>query len=448
MQEQKIDCLFIHVPEYNPRKGPFVMAMAMGIFALADYLQRKGYNTEIIHLGVEKIVNNKYSIKKYLRDKNVCLIGISLQWHHQSRDCINLTAYIKSFYPRVKIVLGGFTASYFADEIMKRFKDIDFIIRGDGEIPLLGLVKEVSKQKPNYFLVPNLIWRNNNKIITNVQKYTANEEDINKLNFSNLNLLKNYSTYLVTPIRMPNYSREYLCNTKGFYLCTGRGCSVNCVFCGGSRISQKTINNRDRTVFRSAKRVLATIKELSEFGIDCLHISFDPSPDKKYYIDLFSLIRKNKINISMVFECWSIPALEFIDEFEKTFGKGKYSRIVLSPETGSDRLRRLIKGFYYSNNELLKVLPYLKSKKIFTDIYFSYPLPFESIGDKEETKDFVELIKKEIKNNGRVLIQDYGFDPGSPMFLNPERYGITKKSKLFIDYCRKKEYFRKTKQYA
>ena len=35
--------------------------------------------------------------------------------------------------------------------------------------------------------------------------------------------------------------------------------------------------------------------------------------------------------------------------FKKTFGKGKYSKLTISPETGSERLRKLNKGFFYKN---------------------------------------------------------------------------------------------------
>ena len=125
------------------------------------------------------------------------------------------------------------------------------------------------------------------------------------------------------------FSKENLLGFNNFFLCTGRGCPVNCSICGGSNISQQIINKRSNFLFRSHKSVLSTIQDAVKAGIERLYICFDPTPDKQYYIDLFKKIRMKKINISLGFECWSIPSYKFLNEFERTFGKAKYSKIVL-----------------------------------------------------------------------------------------------------------------------
>jgi len=439
MPKQKINCLFIHVPKNTSGTTASVMFMAMGVFALADYLQRNGYSSKIIHLGVEKIINNKFSIEDYLKDRDICSIGISLHWHYQSKNCISLVNKIKAIRPKLKIILGGFTASFFADEIMKKFKNVDFIIRGDAEIPFLNLMKKISKNNLDFYSIPNLSWRNNNKIIHNKHSYVASEADINKLNFSNFKLMENFSIYSkVPPAGLFHYSKDSLQNYRIFFLCVGRGCPVNCSFCGGSKLSQQIINRRNKAIFRSHESVLETIKDAVKAGIDLLYICFDPNPDKKYYIELFRLIRRNKINISMAFECWSMPTFKFINEFERTFGKGIYSKIVLSPETASEKLRKLNKGFFYTNSELLNILQYLKKKGIFTEVYFSYPLPYETIRDVNVTSNFIELLKKKLGNCGKILVQDFDLDPASPMFICPTKYKITRRTKSFSDYCNAK----------
>jgi len=436
MLRQKLDCLFIHVPQDNSDNGCFAMSVAMGVFALADKLRRNGYSSRILNLGVEKILDNGFSIERYLEDKDILSIGISLHWHYQSDDCIRLVNTIKSVRPDIKIILGGFTASFFSNEIMENNKNVDFIIRGEAEIPLLDLLKAISSNEPEFSSIPNLTWRNRGEIIHNELDYIASEDDLNKLNFTNFELMEHFSAYSRTSISIPYYSKDLLAQYNTFPLCIGRGCPVNCTFCGGSRMSQQVINKRNRVIFRSHEAVLESIKDAVQAGIDCLYISFDPDPNKKYYRELFRVIRNNSINLSMVFECWSIPTFDFIDDFSETFGKGKHSIIVISPETASEKLRKRHKGFYYTNNELMGVLRYLKEKEIFTEVYFSYPLPYENIDDVNETIDFMEQIHREIGNHCKVLIQDFDFDPASPMFLNPEENGITRIAESFSDYCR------------
>jgi radical SAM superfamily enzyme YgiQ (UPF0313 family) len=342
---------------------------------------------------------------------------------------------IKSARPGIKTILGGLTASFFSGEIMRRSKNVDFIIRGDAEVPLLGLMKEMSKRRPDFFSVPNLTWRNNGKIIHNEHRYVAGEADMDELDFSNFSLMKNFPLYSKTPVTLPRYSKDALNKYSTFYLCVGRGCPVNCVFCGGSRLSQRIINKRDKFVFRARENVLETIRDAVRAGTDLLYISFDPSPDRRYYMELFKSMRKEKIETSLAFECWSLPTHEFIDEFKKTFGKGIYSKIVLSPECASERLRKLNKGFFYTNSGLLDALQYLKEKRIFAEIYFSYPLPYETAEEVHSTGAFIELIKKKIGGHCAILAQDFGFDPASPIYTDPAKYNMTRKAGSFSDYC-------------
>src|SRR3989338_1657192 len=234
--KNSIDCLFIHTPRENPRLGIDIMFMPMGIFALADYIHRRGYSTKILHLGVEKILNSNFSIQDYIKNKRINIIAMPLYWHYQGKDCIGLANRIKSVSPRVKILLGGYTASFFADELIKNHKCIDFIIKGEAEIPLLSLMQEIKKERPRFSAVPNLSWRtHNNEVMQDEHNYVASRLELDALNFSSLNLMYNASAYLRLPSRMPFYSRKLLKSHKTFFLCTGRGCPVNCSFCGGSR---------------------------------------------------------------------------------------------------------------------------------------------------------------------------------------------------------------------
>ena len=318
---------------------------------------------------------------------------------------------------------------------MRNFKNVDFIIRGDAEIPLLNLMDGLSKGAPGLSSVPNLTWRNGTKVIHNEQNYVADEADINKLSFSNFELMENFATYTKIHFDLFDYSGVLLNRYNTFFLCVGRGCSATCSFCGGSRLSHKIISARTKPVFRSAKNVLATTKDAARAGIDCIYVSFDPEPKRNYYLELFRLIRIHKIDISLVFECWGLPTVKFIEEFKKTFGRGKYSKIVLSPETACERLRKLNKGFFYTNTRLLSVLGHLKKRKIFTDVYFTYPLPCALPADIESTLRFIELIKQRFGCYSSVCVQGLELDPASAMFIYPERYNIVKKVKSFSGYC-------------
>ena len=179
------------------------MFMAMGVFALAETLQANGYSSKIIHLGVEKIVNSEFSIREYLKNHDVSVIGLSLHWHYQSSRCISLANEIKSINPNIKTILGGFTASFFAKEIMRDYKNVDFIVRGDAEIPLLGLMKGITEDRTDFSDVPNLSWRDKGLVIHNEQSYVATGKDLDKMGFTSFKLLENFDIYSRVTMVMP-----------------------------------------------------------------------------------------------------------------------------------------------------------------------------------------------------------------------------------------------------
>lgn len=61
---------------------------------------------------------------------------------------------VKEKCPQTFITLGGFTASYFAQEIMENYPFIDSIIKGEGEIPIRELAKKLQITTKIYQLFP------------------------------------------------------------------------------------------------------------------------------------------------------------------------------------------------------------------------------------------------------------------------------------------------------
>lgn len=439
-KKTRIDCLFIHIPGEKSRKLYTSMVMPMGIFALADHIERNNYTAKIIHLGVEKMADRQFKLTHYLKNKDIMLIAISLHWAQQSSSCINVIKIIKTFYPKIKIALGGFTASYFAEEIMGRYKYVDFIIKGEGEGPLIILLKELSKPNPYLLAVPNLVWRRGRTIVKNIFSYVARERDMNNLNFTRFELMKNFRYYKNIGGRgiwnLPE-NVTYKVVDAPFPLCIGRGCLVNCSFCGGSIKSQKIINNRKTVVFRRPQKVIQSVKSAMAAGYRSFFICFDPHNDRKYYRKLFYLIRKSNLKIKMGFSCWRLPTKDFIKDFKRTFMQGSYFEI--SPESGSEQLRKLNKGYYYSNKRLINTLGYLKKDIIRANIYFAHPLPFSTIKDIKITDEFMATLIKRYGDIHDIIMHRLSFDPGSPMFISPDRYNIIARYKYFLDYVKKEK---------
>lgn len=421
---------FIHVSK-NIRGNPSILLLPIGLVGLADFFKQNGYNSEILHLELEKSLDSKFDLINYLKSNNGNIFCFDLHWHYQSNKVIETVKRIKKEIPNSYIILGGFTASFFAEEILKKFKQVDFVIKGDAEIPLLNLIKELKAGRDDFKLIPNLVWKQNGDVITNKQSFVISQEIINKIRFSNFKLIKHYQRYNRFHLNQKCLDCRKKCD-KIFYYSCGKGCSVNCSFCGGSCLAQKNINNRNKPVFISHDSVIKDLKNTVSLGINTWYSSFDPYPNGDYYLKLFKRIRKEKLNLAIQFESWSFPTKKFIDEFVKTFDQEK-SLIGISPESGSDSVRKKNKGYFYTNKQLINTLKYASSKKVNIWLYFTAGLPFEKKSDIMETLAMVNFMRNNF-DNIRINNSFIELEPASPLFIQRRKYGILSNRRNFNDY--------------
>ncbi|MBN1255619.1 MAG: cobalamin-dependent protein [Deltaproteobacteria bacterium] len=442
-----MDCLFVHCPKFENYYRPigeytFVNYMPMGVLALADLLSREGYETAVVHLGVEWIEDKRFSLLDYIAEKKPRIVALSLFWHPQSYEVLEWARRIKEAFPDVFVLLGGMTASYYHREIMEHFPWVDAVIRGEGEVPLLQVTEAVVRGGA-FDTIHNLTWRNEGGILENPLDYVASQEIVDGLCFTNFALLKNNRTYIdwvLMPFFVKGFSKErnrlfFSLKSPMLDLMIGRGCPVNCTWCGGGRDAQLLIAGRRKIIFRDIERVIDSIKEALNWGYETMHVCFDPYPRRPdYYLDLFSRIREERLKVEFFFESYGLPTREFIDSFARTFGPR--SLLALSPESGSEEVRRRNKGYSYTNQELWKCLEYTKGKEVKVDLFFAIGLPFEHEEDLEETARLIARIRKQFPNVQGIRTFTIEMEPGAPWHLQPERFGIETTLKTFADFYR------------
>lgn len=450
MKKNLPDCLFIHVPYLNLYKpdeyGSFVNIIAMGVFSMANELKKQGFNPEILHIGIEKALNKNFDIAEYIRENNIKFVALSLHWHFQVYDTLNIARYIKE-NSNTFIVMGGYTSSAFAKDILEQYEYVDAVIKGEGEKPIVELAKKIYINNNDLSDIPNLYWRNNNNIITNEQIWFANEEELNSYDFNGLKFLKNNDIYLrlglylnqdlknPLPIKLKD-EREIVC-------CLGRGCPNNCTWCGGGFNAVKMITGRDKITLRNSKIVAKEILAYKNFyNIDTFYFCYDSYPKKQdYIVNLFEILGKempNEINIK--FECFGLPTYQFIDSLKKNLGDN--SQIIISPDFGDDEYRKEHKkAFSYTNYELFDCLSIIDSKRINCMLYFT-EIPNENLIQKKKTKWIIEKIKREYPNFtiGEISIDTY--EPFSPWVLNPNKYGVNPNLITLNDYVKYSKGFR------
>ncbi len=406
---------------------------------------KKDIKTKILHLGLEWIEKRISSPLAYLKDKEIKVVAIPLHFHPQSYDVMRIAKEIKEKRPDITILSGGYTASLFHREILSSFPQLDAIIRGDAEIPLIALMNAV-KEGRGWENIPNLTWRKDGEIKENPLSYVASEADLDRSSYINLSLLEGKETY-IRYIGMPfvwakglskeENRRHFHLGPPLFPLNIGRGCFGNCTWCGGGAEAQQRVNGRKGVVFRSPEAVADTMAEALELGYEMFNIAFDPGKEgEKYYLDLFPLLRKKKLRTRVYFESFSLPSERFLRELANTFILDG-SMIALSPESGDERVRHRNKTFTYSNEELMEAISAAEKFGIRTDIFFAMGIPGERYSDLSKTSALKREIKRRFKNIGRIWSAPISLEPASPWHLHPEEFGIVSTKQTFADFYQK-----------
>jgi radical SAM superfamily enzyme YgiQ (UPF0313 family) len=211
---------------------------------------------------------------------------------------------------------------------------------------------------------------------------------------------------------------------------------MTCTWCAGSVLSQKFITRRTKPIYRSIDKVLESIQEALSYGYETMYVVFDPYPENHaFFIELFAEIRERNIRCEMVFECHGLPTKELMEAFHATFPHEE-SFLCISPDTGSERVRRMHKHGFYSNQELLDCLQYLQDLGVNSEVFFTYGIPGETPADLQETISLKRFIKRTFKRVRCIRVLSIEIEPGSPWHMDPQKYGIQHDRPHFRDFYR------------
>jgi len=404
--------------------------MPVGLIPIASLLEDNGYRTKIVHTGIEQMLepNTKPAniAKRYKPD----VVAIDLHWYSHAHNAMNLAQSCKET-TGCTVVLGGFTASFFSEEILRRFPYVDMVIRGDGELPMLKLMDRLSTGE-SLDEVPNLSYRRDDHTVNNPLSYIADEDDLNRLDFVRLRLVEHWREYirlmsLKSKLDEPNFLR------RG-WLCVGRGCTFNCSYCGGSSEAQRMISGRQRPIFRSTDKVAGDIAILQELSVRQLYVDFDPYPEnRRYYHELFDAVRQEKVDIGCELLTWGLPDDEFIKHFARTFDP-YFSMITISPESGSEKVRKLNRTCQYSNESLTRQIEALEREGVYVQLFFSVGLTEERRSDFKLTIKLATRLRDRFQNIIGPWCYGIPIEPGAPRFLHPSSHGATIYRHTFADF--------------
>jgi len=418
--------LFIHVAGRTGNRHRTNL-IPNGLFGLADGLDKSGHKVTIIHKELEETLSPHFDLASYVTTTAYDLACFDLYFHYQSHSVLEAARLVKKYSPRTHILLGGLTASIFANEILENFSFVDSVLKGDCEQPILQLAKAL-EEKTTLAAVANLHYRENRLILNNPMTYVITPEIYKNTSYANYKLLKNHDVYFHMRLNSPNLS-----NIKQTYYSFGRSCPKNCSFCGASHSVEALINGRRTTFLKDASSVAADLKAAKSYGITHWNAGFDPLSNPGYLTELFSILRAENIRLDFVFDSFGLPTDSLLQDIANTFNPRPI--INISPYSGSRRVRISNGTSNYTNDELINSLTEMKNHNLRCSVYFTAGLFNETDDDVEQTKTLIRSIRQKFPEF-QIHAQAIEIEPFSLISRKADEHGIKNHPQTFLDYVR------------
>jgi radical SAM superfamily enzyme YgiQ (UPF0313 family) len=135
------------------------MIPSVGILSIADYLDRNSYKVIVDNICERMVKSKEFDVEEHIKNLTAKVYAIGLHWSvHSHQGAVEIANICKMLHPEAMVVLGGLTATVFAEEIVAKCSYIDAVIRGEAEKPFVSLMRVIEGKK-NLAEVPNLTFR-------------------------------------------------------------------------------------------------------------------------------------------------------------------------------------------------------------------------------------------------------------------------------------------------
>ena len=299
-------------------------------------------------------------IKEVLEDFSPDLVGITAITT-KFGSVLKTAQIIKKYNPEVRLIAGGPHPTFLSEETLKN-KDIDIVVRGEGETTFLNLIKTLRNNK-SLRDVKGISFRQNGKIRHNPPQEFI--KDLDEVPFPARDSLM--------------YQQNYTSEDMGAIM-TSRGCPFNCSYC--CHMWQKRVRNR------SIDNVVQEIREVKQrYSTSQFEFKDDTfTLNRKRIMGLCERLISEKLKIN-----WGCTTrVDLLDEeLIKKMKKAGCNIVKIGIETGSEKiLKETKKGVTFE--QMRKTAKLLNKHRIFWSGYFMVGLPTETEEDIRKTYEFMK----------------------------------------------------------
>jgi B12-binding domain/radical SAM domain protein len=419
--------LFGPISDVVPSTPAFEM-YPIGFSSIAEVLSGSGIGVRIVNLAYLMIKHPRLDVKKYLKTIKARAFGISLHWLPHAHGAMELARLLKEVHPGVPVIFGGYSSTYFADEIIK-YGVVDYVVRGDStERALVSLMRAI-KGTGSIADVPNLVYKKGERIVFNDTFIV--DDHLNSFSNNYVNLFRKAVKYR-DPIGMTPIHDWWSYPITMIVSC--RGCTNNCVICGGSKWAGNRYLKRSRVAYRDPELVAQDLLKLTRFTRAPIFVVGDIRQAGDAYANRFlETLAPSAIQNPVVLELFDTAPEGFFQAVSKALPNVNYE---ISPETHDDTLRRESGKPYKAAGVEQNIGWALKYGARKFDVFFMAGIPRQDHRSVIQTVQYGGRLMKEFGVRLMPFISPLApfLDPGSIAFENPHKHGYTIRCHTFGEH--------------
>jgi len=362
--------------------------LPIGLGFLQAMLASRGFPCRLANLSGK----GRKEILDYLRGLRPQVIGVSMFTFNRKRSC-DLLALAREACPDALLLAGGPHPTHLAGEVFEDCPALDAIVKGEGELPLLGVLERLEASAPDgWRKAPGLILR---------QGETASVPPLEDLDCMGAPVEHFAADFLDDPGQLS-------------YLSTSRGCPATCNFCNTPEFWGSSVR------FRSPAAVLRELVLLRErLGLTYYSFRDDTfTANRTRILALMELIRQSGLH--PLWNCQS--RVNLVDEDRLVAMKRAGCEFMqFGVEHGSERVLELLdKGTSMAHAR--RALALVRKVGMNLGIYLITGIPGELWEDVEASADLIRSTRPH-----DVQVSPLALYPGTRLYDRYRREGRVSK---------------------
>ena len=203
------------------------------------------------------------------------IVGFSIIAARDIYNTVRVIKRVRELYPKITLIAGGQGSSFYDELLLKN--GINFVVRGEGEITLQELMKNLAEGSADYSAIQGISFFDKEEI-----KRTVNRQRISNLDDSP------FPAFHLMPMR----KSRWFPNRFSGSIEMSRGCPFDCNFCAITSFWERSFRQK------SNERIIDELKYLVSKGRSHLYLADDSfGMNDKKHINLFEQILKAGLDI-------------------------------------------------------------------------------------------------------------------------------------------------------